>query len=82
MRIDEALLGDVARATGGRYFRATDPEGLQRVFAEIDRLVKTPVEVRRRVRHTERWLPFLLAGALLLALEWGARGSRKGAVPA
>ncbi|MBV9774552.1 MAG: VWA domain-containing protein [Gemmatimonadetes bacterium] len=78
--IDEALLTDIARTTGGRYYRAADPQALSRVYAEIDRLVKTPVRVRRYVRHRELYLPLLLAGAALLALEWLWRGSRRGVV--
>lgn len=80
VRIDEELLREIARTTGGEYFRATDPQALREVYARIDRMVKTPVEVRRYVRHTEWYLPFLLAGAALLALEWLVRGSRRGGV--
>lgn len=79
--IDEALLREIASTTGGTYFRATDPQALSRVYAAIDRMVKSPVEVRRHTRRTEWYLPFLLAGALLLAAEWWLRGSRWGAVP-
>lgn len=81
VRIDEALLTEIATSTGGRYFRATDTEALRRIYAEIDRMVKTPVSVRRYTRHTELYLPFLLAGAALLALEWLVRGSRRGVGP-
>jgi Ca-activated chloride channel family protein len=81
VRIDEALLTEIATSTGGRYFRATDTETLRRIYAEIDRMVKTPVRVRRYTRHTELYLPFLLAGAALLALEWLVRGSRRGVGP-
>jgi Ca-activated chloride channel family protein len=81
VKIDEALLREIASITGGRYFRATDPRALEQVYAQIDRLVRSPVTVRRHVRHTEWYLPFLLAGALLLAAEWWVRGSRRGAVP-
>jgi Ca-activated chloride channel family protein len=81
VRIDEALMTEIATRTGGRYFRATDTEALRRVYAEIDRMVKTPVTVRRYTRHTELYLPFLLAGAALLALEWLVRGSRRGVGP-
>lgn len=79
--LDEPLLTDIARSTGGRYFRATDTGALRRIYAEIDRLVRTPVEVRRYVRFTERYLPFLLAGAALLLLEWCFRATRWGRVP-
>lgn len=81
VRIDEALLREIAQTTGGSYFRATDPEALERVYEEIDAMVKSPVQVRRYTRHTEWYLPFLLAGALLLALEWLVRGSRRGVGP-
>lgn len=79
--IDEPLLNDIARTTGGRYFRATDQRALERVYAEIDRLVKTKVNVRRYVRFTERYLPFLLAAAVLLVAEWCFRATRWGRVP-
>jgi len=79
--IDEVLLGDIARTTRGRYFRATDTRALTRIYEEIDRLTRTPVEVRRYVRFTERYLPFLLVGAALLALEWCFRATRWGRVP-
>ena len=79
--IDEPLMRDVAGATGGRYFRATDTRALRQVYAEIDRLTRTEVEVRRRVRYTERYLPFLLAGAALVLLEWCVRATRWGRVP-
>ena len=81
VNIDEPLLREVAASTGGRYYRATDTRALERVYAEIDRLVKTKVEVRRYVRFTDRHLPFLLAGAALVLLEWCFRATRWGRVP-
>ena len=36
--IDEELLQDMARQTGGEYFRAQDPEALERIFDEIGSL--------------------------------------------
>jgi Ca-activated chloride channel family protein len=69
VEIDEALLTDVARMTGGRYYRATDRQSLRNVFAEIDRLEKSTVqhEIYRRVDESYR-LPVGL-GLLALALE-------------
>jgi Ca-activated chloride channel family protein len=79
--LDEGLLREVAEIGGGRYFRATNPEGLQRIYERIGQLVKTPLESRRRTLYTE-WYPLLLAvAALALALEWLLRGSRWGAMP-
>jgi Ca-activated chloride channel family protein len=69
VKIDEQLLGEVARMTGARYFRATDAASLANIFGEINRLEKTPVQhlVYRRYDEAYRW-PLGL-GLLALALE-------------
>jgi Ca-activated chloride channel family protein len=79
--IDEPLLRQIAAETGGRYYRATDARALERIYGEIDRLVKTRVQVRRYLRFTERYLPFLLSAAVLLIAEWCFRATRWGRVP-
>jgi Ca-activated chloride channel homolog len=79
--LDEALLREIARLTGGQYFRADEPGALERIYGEIDRLVTSPVQTRRHVRFNEWHLPLLLAAAGLLVLEWGLRGSRWGVLP-
>jgi len=69
VEIDEPLLTDVARMTGGRYFRATDDASLRHIFREIDRLEKSTVqhEVYRRFDESYRWP--VGVGLLALALE-------------
>jgi Ca-activated chloride channel family protein len=79
--VDEKLLADVAQATRGRYYRARDTESLRRIYADIDRLERTPVRVRRYHRTRDWYLPFLLAGAALLVAEWLFRATRWGRVP-
>ena len=81
VKIDEQLLGDVARATGGRYFRATDAASLANIFGEINRLEKTPVQhlVYRRYDEAYRW-PLGL-GLLALALELVVSGTFAVRVP-
>jgi Ca-activated chloride channel family protein len=69
VQIDEDLLRDVSRATGGRYFRATDAQALSHIFQQIDQLEKTPVEVSRYSRFEERVRPWLLLGLGALAAE-------------
>lgn len=69
VRIDEALLEEMAELTGGRYFRAKDSEALSRIFRQIDELERTPIETVRYTRYDELARPFLLAGLLLLAAE-------------
>ena len=70
VKIDEPLLTDVARATGGRYFRARDAQALRLIYEQIDRLERTPVRARTYVRFTEeyRWPLGLALGALALEL--------------
>lgn len=79
--VDEKLLAEIATTSGGRYFRAKDTDALRRIYAEIDRLERTPVRVRRYVRYSDWYLPFLLAGAVMLVLEWLFRATRWGRVP-
>ena len=81
VEIDDRLLTEVARTTGGRYFRARDAAALDRITREIDRLERVPVQTRTYVRFTElyRWplaLALLaLAGEILLF-------ARRGPLPA
>ena len=81
VEIDDALLTEVARITGGRYFRARDAAALDRITREIDRLERVPVQTRTYVRFTElyRW-PLLLA-LFALAAEI-ALFARRGPLPA
>lgn len=66
--LDEALLRDVAAATGGQYFRARSIEELQGIYQEIDRLEPMELEGRswRPVTDLFAW-PAAAALALWLA---------------
>lgn len=68
VEVDEKLLAEIARRTGGKFFQATDPDALRGVFAEIDRLEKTPLKVKRYVRYQEAFMPFAWGALALLAL--------------
>jgi len=70
VEIDDALLTEVARVTGGRYFRARDAAALDRITREIDRLERVPVQTRTYVRFTElyRWPLALAALALTVGI--------------
>ena len=81
VHIDEALLGEIARIGRGRYFRATNERGLDSIYHQIDRMERTRVEARRYIDYTPHYLPLVLAGSLLLLLEWALRASRWGRVP-
>lgn len=70
VRIDEALLKDIAQATGGQYFRATNNEALAAIYAEIDTLEKTKLQELKFYSYVEYFRTWLLWGAVLLLLEW------------
>jgi Ca-activated chloride channel family protein len=75
VRIDEPLLVDIAKTTGGRYYRARDAAALQRIYDEINQLEREPVRTRSYVRYTElfRWPLYLAALALVVELLLAAR---------
>ena len=51
--IDEETLSEIAAITGGRYFRATDRESLEQVYAQIDELERTRIEQKRYTDYKE-----------------------------
>jgi Ca-activated chloride channel family protein len=66
---DELALQRIAERTGGRYYRATDPEALDGIMSQIDRVERVDVHVGETRDYRELY-PFALAPAiLLLALE-------------
>lgn len=69
VEIDEVLLQDIAQRTGGQYFRARETESLAKVFEQIDKLARAPVNTVRYTRQQERTLPFLVAGLAFLIAE-------------
>jgi Ca-activated chloride channel homolog len=68
VKIDEALLRQIAALTGGRYFRARDGAALRQIYSQINLLERAPVETRTRVSYTELYRIALgIAIAALLA---------------
>jgi len=67
--VDEPTLQAVAETTGGLYFRATDTEGLARIYQEIDALETTEIEVQNFTTYGELFHFPLAAGLILLCLE-------------
>jgi Ca-activated chloride channel family protein len=72
--LDEKALTDVANDGGGKYFRATDAEGLKRVFSEIDRMEKTKVEREKATHYQDRFEPLVWLGLAFLLLELALAG--------
>lgn len=71
MEFDENTLQQIASITGGKYFRATDTKSLEAIFADIDRLEKSNVEVEQMVQYRDLFPWFLLGSFSLLLLEVG-----------
>ncbi len=73
VKIDEPLLSKIASMTDGKYFRATNNEKLKAIYAEIDALERSKLDVKEYSRKVDeyRWLAFM-ALALIFA-EVGLR---------
>ncbi|HEX9887530.1 MAG TPA: VWA domain-containing protein [Longimicrobiales bacterium] len=69
--VDEPTLTEIAETTGGSYFRATDRESLERIWARIDEMERTEITVQNFTRYTELFHLPLAAGLLLVGLELG-----------
>ena len=67
--IDEDTLTQIANRTGGKYYRADKTETLRSIYAEIDRLEKTEVEVKKYQRYREMFPWVALPGLVVLLLE-------------
>jgi len=69
VEIDEDLLTEISKLTEGKYFRATNEAGLERIYEEIDRLEKTEIQTSVFNRYSEEFRIFLLCGLGLLFIE-------------
>jgi Ca-activated chloride channel family protein len=67
--LDEELLRKIAAETGGQYFRATNKDGLKRIYDQIDQLTKSKIEIISTKKNEEQFLPFILAALGLLFTE-------------
>ena len=70
VEIDEALLGDIAKMTGGKYFRATDKSSLEGIYEQINKMEKSKVEIFETMRINEEFLIYLLVALGLLVGEF------------
>jgi|TARA_B100000315_G_scaffold73405_1_gene66984 Ca-activated chloride channel family protein len=74
VEVDETTLKEIAERTDGRFFRATDAEGLQDVYAEIDRLTRSSLTEERFRQFYELFTIPLAIGLALAAIGWVSRG--------
>jgi len=67
--LDEDTLEEIARITGGKYFKATDTKALEEIYDQIDTLEKTKVEVKEYMEYEELFGWFLFPGLACTLLE-------------
>jgi Ca-activated chloride channel family protein len=66
--VDEKTLQGVADETGGKFYRATDTDSLQRIYGEINTLERTPATVQKFEHYDELYPYALIPSLAILAL--------------
>ena len=69
VEIDTKMLADIAAATEGDFYRATNTAELKNIYKEIDRLEKSKLNVKKFSKRYEAYQPFALAAAISLLIE-------------
>lgn len=66
--LNEAVLMEVAKTTGGEFYRATNYAELQNIYSRINELEKTKFQVRHYTHYTDLYNYFLIPALLILVL--------------
>jgi Ca-activated chloride channel family protein len=69
VEFNEAGLREVAKIAGGQFFRATDTDSLEQIYADIDKMEKSTVSVKKYQQYRDLFPLCLMAGAGLLLAE-------------
>jgi Ca-activated chloride channel family protein len=67
--IDEDTLKKIADETNGKYYRADTADTLRKIYADIDRLETTEVEVKKYQQYDELFGHVAIGGLAVLILE-------------
>jgi Ca-activated chloride channel family protein len=67
--INEKELSDIARLTGGAFFRAQNPESLKKIYEDIDNMEKTEIKSISHISYSEYFYKWLWFGFIILAAE-------------
>jgi Ca-activated chloride channel family protein len=79
--LDEATLQQIASTTSGRFFRAHNSETLHDIYNQIDKLEKTEIKTKTFTSYSERFFPWLAAGAIIALLELLLANTRLRRIP-
>jgi len=69
VEIDTKTLAEIAQATEGDFYRATNTRELHKIYQEIDKLEKTKLNVKHYSKRYEAYQPFAVVAVLALLLE-------------
>ncbi len=69
VEFNEKTIREIAEATNGIAYRATDTRSLEKIFGEIDKLEKSKVEVEKIAQYRDLFPWFVGAGLTFLGLE-------------
>jgi Ca-activated chloride channel family protein len=67
--VDETTLKQIAKMTGGNYYRADTAEKFQQIYDEINKLEKTEAVVNKFTEYKELFPWLVAAGLALLMIE-------------
>jgi Ca-activated chloride channel family protein len=67
--IDESTLKEIARITGGEYFRAKDEQALARIYRQISQMEQTEIKVKEYLQYNELFSNYAFVGLVLLLAE-------------
>ena len=69
VEIDNQTLSEIAAATEGDFYRATNTKELRKIYQEIDQLEKSKLDVKQFSKKYEAFQPFAIIAVLALLLE-------------
>ena len=69
VKIDEEMMQEISKITDGQYFRATNKDGLKKIYEEIDQLEKTKIEVREYTKRSDEYMLWAILAAVFMLLE-------------
>ncbi|MBF0197677.1 MAG: VWA domain-containing protein [Planctomycetes bacterium] len=65
---DDGPLKEMAQQTGGKFYQATSPDSLSKIYKDIDLLEKTKISKQVTMEYSPTHRPWLLVGLILIGI--------------
>lgn len=78
--LDEAILKDIAKQTGGAYYQVNNTNELKSVYDDIDKLEKSKIESEKYIKTSYYYQISAILGLLLLTICFLLSNKRRGNV--